>query len=177
MDRTNAFRRIGWLIAFSGWVFFLLSLASFSRTDWPSHDVYPYPETANLCGSAGAFVAYYCYFLIGQGVFPVLFFAGVVLALVLFQGKVTDVWMRVIGASLLAVAFAATVHHFQIGSAGGFSEGRGGVLGIGASTYLQSHFSNTGTRLILPVPEVSLVEVKELDETNRGKGGFGHTGT
>ena len=31
--------------------------------------------------------------------------------------------------------------------------------------------------LILPVPEVSLVEVKELDETNRGKGGFGHTGT
>jgi dUTP pyrophosphatase len=31
--------------------------------------------------------------------------------------------------------------------------------------------------LILPVPDVSLVEVKELDETARGQGGFGHTGT
>jgi len=31
--------------------------------------------------------------------------------------------------------------------------------------------------LILPVPMVDLVEVEELDETARGKGGFGHTGT
>lgn len=31
--------------------------------------------------------------------------------------------------------------------------------------------------LILPVPPVQLVEVEELDETTRGKGGFGHTGT
>ncbi len=31
--------------------------------------------------------------------------------------------------------------------------------------------------LILPVPEVKLEEVDDLDETSRGKGGFGHTGT
>jgi len=31
--------------------------------------------------------------------------------------------------------------------------------------------------LILPVPAVELLEVEELDETTRGKGGFGHTGT
>jgi dUTP pyrophosphatase len=30
--------------------------------------------------------------------------------------------------------------------------------------------------LILPVPQVKLVEVEELDETRRGTGGFGHTG-
>jgi dUTP pyrophosphatase len=30
--------------------------------------------------------------------------------------------------------------------------------------------------LILPVPVVEMVEVEELDETRRGKGGFGHTG-
>jgi dUTP pyrophosphatase len=30
--------------------------------------------------------------------------------------------------------------------------------------------------LILPVPVVEIIEVKELDETRRGKGGFGHTG-
>ena len=30
--------------------------------------------------------------------------------------------------------------------------------------------------LILPVPSVKMIEVKELNETRRGKGGFGHTG-
>jgi dUTP pyrophosphatase len=30
--------------------------------------------------------------------------------------------------------------------------------------------------LIAPLPAVKLVEVKELDDTARGKGGFGHTG-
>ena len=30
--------------------------------------------------------------------------------------------------------------------------------------------------LILPVPRSEIVEVKELDETARGEGGFGHTG-
>lgn len=30
--------------------------------------------------------------------------------------------------------------------------------------------------LILPVPKVSIVEVKELDQTTRGHRGFGHTG-
>jgi dUTP pyrophosphatase len=30
--------------------------------------------------------------------------------------------------------------------------------------------------LILPVPVVQMVEVTELDETKRGKGGFGHSG-
>jgi dUTP pyrophosphatase len=30
--------------------------------------------------------------------------------------------------------------------------------------------------LVLPVPKVKIVEVKELDATTRGHGGFGHTG-
>jgi dUTP pyrophosphatase len=31
--------------------------------------------------------------------------------------------------------------------------------------------------VILPVPPVELVEVDELDDTPRGRGGFGHTGS
>jgi dUTP pyrophosphatase len=30
--------------------------------------------------------------------------------------------------------------------------------------------------LILPVPPAEMIEVEDLDETKRGKGGFGHTG-
>jgi S-DNA-T family DNA segregation ATPase FtsK/SpoIIIE len=136
-------------LAVAAWCFMLLSLGSFHATDWPSHTVYPWGEIQNLCGSAGAFVAYYSFLAIGQGVFPVLFFTGVLLALVLFRNRVSDMWLRVIGLLLLSACFAAAVHHIKPGSANGFPEGHGGLLGITASTFLQSHFSVWGTRLIL----------------------------
>src|SRR5436190_14985495 len=96
MERSNVLRQVALFLACGAWAFLLLSLGSFRPTDWPSHQVFPYPPIANVCGSAGAFVAYYCFVAIGQGVFPVLFFTGVCLALVLFKNRVSDVWLRVI---------------------------------------------------------------------------------
>ncbi|HYO08854.1 MAG TPA: DNA translocase FtsK [Tepidisphaeraceae bacterium] len=149
MERNYVLRQTALFLALAAWAFLLLALGSFSPTDWPSHTVFPWPPMQNLCGSAGAFVAYYCFLAIGQGVFPVLFFSGVLLALVLFKNRVSDVWLRVIGLLLLSTAFAAAVHHLKPGSMNGFPEGHGGLLGITASTFLQSHFSVWGTRLIL----------------------------
>src|SRR6185436_9384368 len=83
------------------------------------------------------------------GVFPLLFFGGVCLALLLFKNRVSDPWLRTIGLILLCVAFAATVHHLRPGSRNGFSAGDGGVIGISASNFLQAHISTAGTRLIL----------------------------
>ena len=44
----------------------------------------------------------------------------------------------------------------------------------------QSHTIRRGDRiaqmLIMPVPQVEMVEVETLEETTRGAGGFGHTG-
>jgi hypothetical protein len=57
--------------------------------------------------------------------------------------------MRVVGLLLLSISFAAAVHHIQPGSENGLPEGQGGILGIGAATFLQSHFSTAGTRLVL----------------------------
>ena len=65
MERTNLLRNVWLFVAGSAWVFLLLSLASFSATDWPSHAVQPYPPIKNLCGSAGAFVAYYLFLFAG----------------------------------------------------------------------------------------------------------------
>jgi len=149
MDRSNVFRRISLFLAFAGYVFLLIALASFSPSDWPSHTVYPYPKTANLCGSAGALVAYYAFWLLGQGVFPMLFFSGVLLVIMMIQGKVSDFYLRAVGSILLTVAFAATIHSLMPSSAAGFPEGQGGLLGISASSYLQTHFNVVGTRLIL----------------------------
>ena len=149
MERTTVIRNTLIALALASWAFLLLALGSFSPTDWPTHTVFPYPPTANLCGTVGAFVAYWCFFAIGQGVFPILFFSGVLLAMVLFKNRVSDMWLRVIGLLLLSTAFAAIVHHLKPGSMSGFPEGHGGLLGITASTYLQAHCNVWGTRLIL----------------------------
>ena len=51
----------------------LCSCVSFDIGDWPSSFVYPHnaPST-NLCGSIGAFCAYYLLYYVGPGVFVVL---------------------------------------------------------------------------------------------------------
>lgn len=150
MDRaTNLTRNIFVIAAAGVWVFMLLALGSFSPTDWPSHAVYPHPATQNLCGKVGSLIAYYCFVAIGQGVFPVLFFSGVAVAMWLFKHRVGDMWLRVVGLAVLTIAFSAAVHHLKPGSPTGLPEGHGGVVGISASSFLHSHFSVTGTRLVL----------------------------
>src|SRR3954469_1275626 len=149
IDRTNVLRNV---LVFAGsavWVFLLLSLASFSPTDWPSHAVAPYPAIANLCGSAGAFIAYHLFLFFGQGVFPVLFFTGICLVLYIFNNPVSDLWMRAVGLLLMTVSFAAAVHHFRPGAVNGLPEGQGGIVGIAAAHFLQIYFNTVGTRLIL----------------------------
>ena len=127
----------------------LLALISFHVTDWPSHAIEPNPPTQNLCGKAGAVLAYYSFVSVGQGVFPILFFTGICLAMYVFHAKVGDLWMRAIGLVLLASAFAAIVHHFKPGMYDGLPEGQGGIIGIGTAHFLQRYFSVWGTRLIL----------------------------
>ena len=150
MERLHLWRR--WIpaaVAVGGWLFLLLSVASFHATDWPSHAVYPYPATANLCGSAGSVVAYGLFLLVGQGAFPILLFSGLCVVLFVAQNRVSDPWMRTVGLVLLAVAFAASRAPVPAGSENGLPEGQGGILGIGAATFLQAHFSTAGTRLVL----------------------------
>src|SRR5690348_508036 len=131
MERENPWRRIGLFVGVASWIFILLSLGSFHADDWPSHQVYPYHPVQNMCGRVGALLAYYMYLAIGQGIFPVLFFSGICLALYLFRNRVSDLWLRIIGLMVMAVAFAAIVHNLHPGSASGFPEGHGGIIGIG----------------------------------------------
>ncbi len=50
------------------------------------------------------------------------------------------------------------------------------LINLGKEPFTVERGMRVAQMLILPVPAVKLVEVKELDETKRGKGGFGHTG-
>src|SRR5688500_11587697 len=150
-ERTNIARNTVPFLAIGARPFLPPALGSCHPPDWPSHTVDPHPPTQNLCGTAGAFVAYYLFLGIGQGVFPMLFFSGVLLALAMFNNRVSDLWLRTIGLMLLCTAFAAAVHHLKPGSMNGFPEGHGGIVGIGTSAFLQTHFNTVGTRLILLV--------------------------
>jgi hypothetical protein len=149
MDHPSLIRRVCFVLLSGAWLFLLLSLGSFHANDWPSHAVFPYPPIQNVMGAPGAFVAYFMYMTLGQGIFPVLFFTGVCVALAMHGNRVTDLWLRGIGLTLLAVAFAAVVHMVKPGTHAGLPEGNGGILGIGASSFLRGHCSAVLTSLIL----------------------------
>lgn len=150
-ERSNLYRRAGLFLAAGVWVFLLLAVGSYTYMDPPSHQVYPYGPVRNVCGIVGSYVAYGVLYTIGPGIFPILFFSGVLLALVVFRSRVSDLWLRAIGLFLLSLAFAALINNFKQGSWSSPPEGYGGILGIGASHFLQTHFNTVGTRLILAV--------------------------
>jgi len=149
LERSHILRPLVLFVTTALWLFLFCAIGSFHPTDWPSHAVYPYPPIQNVCGPVGAFIAYWCFLAIGQGVFPLIFFSGVCIALAFYHAKLSDPWLRIIGLAILSTAFAALVHHFMPGSASGFPEGHGGVIGISTAAFLQTHFHTVGTRLIL----------------------------
>jgi dUTP pyrophosphatase len=50
------------------------------------------------------------------------------------------------------------------------------LVNLGRQDFTIERGMRIAQMLILPVPDVQMVEVAELDETDRGGGGFGHTG-
>jgi dUTP pyrophosphatase len=50
------------------------------------------------------------------------------------------------------------------------------LINLGKAAFTVERGMRIAQMLILPIPEVAMMEVNELDETDRGTGGFGHTG-
>jgi dUTP pyrophosphatase len=50
------------------------------------------------------------------------------------------------------------------------------LINLGKSAFIIERGMRIAQMLVLPVPPVRLIEVDDLDETERGAGGFGHTG-
>jgi dUTP pyrophosphatase len=51
------------------------------------------------------------------------------------------------------------------------------LINLGKQPFTVERGMRIAQMLILPVPAVQVIEVEELDQTPRGQGGFGHTGT
>jgi dUTP pyrophosphatase len=50
------------------------------------------------------------------------------------------------------------------------------VINLGKAEFTIERGMRIAQMVVVPVPQVKIVEVEELDETSRGSGGFGHTG-
>jgi dUTP pyrophosphatase len=50
------------------------------------------------------------------------------------------------------------------------------LINLGRQPFVIERGMRIAQMLILPVPQVEMIEVEQLDETKRGTRGFGHTG-
>ncbi|MCK4913523.1 MAG: DNA translocase FtsK 4TM domain-containing protein [Planctomycetes bacterium] len=127
----------------------LCSCASFNIGDWPSSFVYPHNEPpANWCGLIGSFCAYYLLYYVGPGIFVVLVSLIAFLVAKLANVKVKQPILRAVGLSLLTVAVSSSFYVFWPNNIYSFPTGSGGLLGVGITHFLQTHFALLGTFIL-----------------------------
>jgi len=131
-------------------VLLLCSCVSFDIGDWPSKFVYPHNKPpANWCGSIGAFCAYYTLYYLGPGAFVILTAAICFLIARLANRPLGQPILRAIGLGLLTTAASSSFYCFWPYQVFNFPMGSGGLLGIGATTFLRSHFATLGTFILI----------------------------
>lgn len=136
-----------------GLIFLLIlifSCLSFNVGDWPS--LYTSPNNnppKNWCGSAGEFCAYHLLYFIGPGVFVLLLYGLWLLGFKIAGKKIAQPALRTIGAALLAMAISSTFFCLWPAKMFEFPIGSGGLVGVGAATFLKAHFASFGTFLLL----------------------------
>jgi len=137
-------------LAIAALLLLLCSCLSFDIGDWPSKFVYPYNEpSANLCGTIGAFCAYYLLYYVGPGIFVVLASAICFLAVKLAGRPAGQLFLRAVGLVLLTVAASSSFYSLWPYKLFNFPMGSGGVLGVAAVHFLRGHFALLGTVILI----------------------------
>jgi len=149
--------KIGAVVTLFVSAFLMVSLLSFDPADPPGHSVYPpSAKTQNLCGTAGAHVAWTIFAAIGDGAYPMLLFCIAGSFLWISRISLDDKVFRAIGAALLVLDM--TVASAMIAVEARMPESNGGILGLGIWQYLEPRMGAFGTVLLmLPVALVGLI--------------------
>ena len=125
--------------------FVFASLASFNPSDPPTHLVYPPNSPAhNLCGPAGAWLAYKLVRLFGFAAWVLVAGATVYAFLKLWGKRISFVSLRFVGLLMLAAAVAG-FQALLLPNSGTFPGLSGGVIGQSGSTELSIRFGPVGT--------------------------------
>lgn len=135
-----------WLTCIFAWV----AVLTFDPADPPSSTVWPVnAQPRNWCGGVGAWFAFQFFYYLGVGTFPLLLLVTTAIAAWSHGLKVTDLWVRFVGAALigsatstLAALFLAPTERFLI-------SGPGGTVGKAGSWFLGQHLRTPGTLIVL----------------------------
>jgi S-DNA-T family DNA segregation ATPase FtsK/SpoIIIE len=142
---------VGWVLAVGLWCFLLLSLATFSASDPPSHTVSAWSDdVANLGGSVGAWLSYWSLYLIGWGAWLIVIGVGVWFVLAMIGRRVGQAPLRALGLVMAAAGLSA-LHAAVLPSVGALGGAPGGLLGHALVGAMAPAFGMAGTVLLVLV--------------------------
>lgn len=142
-------KRIGWVLLAAVWLLLVVSIGSFNSADAPSHVVAVQNEfPANLCGRAGATVAYWSYYVFGIGVWVLLAGLAALLGVTVTGRRVSHSFVRALGLLFAALAIAA-LQGLLLPNIGPLAGTRAGLIATIAVQELVPRFSTVGTFLVL----------------------------
>ncbi len=142
-------RRVGWVALAGFWVFLVVALASFDSADWPSHTVAVHNDPSrNLCGPAGALVAYWDYHVLGLGSWVFLAGIGCFLGAGAANRHIGQVPLRLIGLVLVGLAVSG-FHGLLAPQWGPLAGSEPGLIALVVVGELGRRFGDVGTFLVL----------------------------
>jgi S-DNA-T family DNA segregation ATPase FtsK/SpoIIIE len=142
-------RRLAWVLGLAVWVFLALSLVTFDSADSPSHAVAVHNiPPANVCGAAGAAVAYWGYHVLGLGSWIILLGLALALGVTVTGRIITHPLMRAVGLLILALSLAS-VHGLIAPNSGPLAGSEPGLVAQQIVVQMLPRFSVFGSLLIL----------------------------
>ena len=124
------------------------ALITFDPGDWPSPNQFPHNNpTTNLCGPAGAWIAYQLNHLFGAGTYPLMLFITLITLFKAFGRQVENRAERAFGVICLVAATSASM--YLIPGTSVMPIGAGGLAGNLLGELLAQNLSVLGTVIIL----------------------------
>jgi len=162
VERISLGRKVAAVLTFFAGLFLVTSVLSFSPADPPSTSHWPPNSPAgNWCGPVGAHLAYYLFWSLGDGAYPLILFVLAAALLWLSRKGVPDKIFRIVAAALLVVTVSVMSAMIKVDAR--LPESNGGVLGLSIWRFLEPALGTFGTVLFL-VP-VGLVALLLLTDT------------
>ncbi|MCA9291469.1 MAG: DNA translocase FtsK, partial [Phycisphaerales bacterium] len=141
--------RILWVLGAVAWLFVAASLASFDTADPPSHVVSVHAQPiGNLCGRAGALIAYNAWYLLGIGSWILLIGVGIAIGAGLSGRRITHPLVRSLGMLIVAVA-GASLHGLIAPTWGPLAGAEPGLAAVATVGELTLRFGGLGTFLLI----------------------------
>jgi S-DNA-T family DNA segregation ATPase FtsK/SpoIIIE len=149
LPSASVHSRVIWVLAAALWVFLFIALVTFDSADAPSHVVAVHNQpSANWCGSAGAAMAYWSYFVIGVGSWVILLGWATYLIVAVTGRAINQPLLRCFGLLIMAAA-VSSAHQLLFPQRGPLAGAQAGLIAQRVVAEITPRFNNVGTFLIL----------------------------